>query len=161
MLALVGGLIVFYCLTSPKTRKSAFFLSLILFLIILVGYRSPEDYQKVDKFSKEYQISLAGQGETLAQVGMRLSKQTPLEQVGDFLVAVLGITSLFALTVIDQLYGDEKARKYVKQIGYKCLSLLIAVTMYLLSLYYGLEINILPYIRVRKLRIVRQILTKA
>lgn len=160
-LALAGGCLIFYCLYSPKTSKIALCLSLFCVLIILIGYKNPDTYQNPDNFSKEYKLSVAGRGETLAQVSLRLSQLSPLEQGGDFLTTVLGIMLIFAPAVIEKIKEMEENQKYVKLIINKCLSLLMGVCLYLLSLHFGLEINLLPLIKIKKLQSRKHILHMA
>lgn len=148
---LVGGLIIFFCLTSKKTKKIALYSSLVYALIIIVGLKSPQDYQKPENFSKEYVKALAGNGKTLAQAGIRLQNQTQLEQFGDFLVATSGLAVIFGLAVLDMLLkGGKKNKIYAKRITYKCLALFMAAAMYLLSLYAGLELLLVPWIKRKK-----------
>lgn len=148
---LVGGLLIFCCLTSKKTKKIALYSSLLYALIVVVGFKSPEDYKKTENFSKEYVKMLAGKGETLAQAGIRLQNQTQLEQFGDFLVATSGLVVILGLAVLDMLLeGGKKNKIYVKRITYKCLALSMAATMYLLSLYAGLELLLIPWMKRKK-----------
>lgn len=149
LFGLVGSLIIFFCLTSSKTKIIALYVALGFAVFIAIGYKSPEDYKNPDKFSKEYQTMLAGQGKTLAQVGIRLSQRTPLENSGDFLIVVLVIATVSVVALVNTLKSEksEECKKCARQIVYKNLSLLVAVIMYFLSLYAGLELTLIPWIK--------------
>lgn len=146
-LALIGGSIIFYCLTGKKTQKIALCFAVSFSLLIFFGYRSPEDYTDETKFSREYISHLSSRGITLAQAGIKLSEKSKLENGGDFL-AILSVMTLFFGMVVctDFLQGDEN-KIYIKQIAKKCLVLLIATVWYLLSLYAGLELFLLPWLK--------------
>lgn len=145
-LGLLGGLIMFYCLTSKKTKKVALYCSLAFAVLIIVGYKTPEDYQNPDKFSKEYIRSVEGRGMTLAQVGQIAAQKTPLENGGDFLIALMAMAAIFALAICGDFLGDED-KKYARQIYLKCLGLFVAGSLYLLSLYAGLQLTLFAWIK--------------
>lgn len=159
ILALVGAIIIFFCLTSPKTKKTALCFSIAFVAIAFTFYRTPEDYHNKSLFDKPYKTMLAQHGETLAQAGVRLSKRTPLEQGGDMLTAIMGFTLIFAFFALDNLRGNKEDEKCARQIKLKCLALAAGVMMYLLSLYAGLQLTLIPYLKKKKHQAVQSDLT--
>lgn len=156
ILALVGAVVIFYCLTSSKTKKTALSFAVGFMVIAFTFYRAPESYQNPNLFDKHYKTMLAQNGETLAQAGVRLSKCSPLEQGRDMLTAIMSFTLIFAFFAIDSLKGTKEDEKCARQIKLKCLALVTGVMMYLLSFYTEFQLTIIPYVKSKKAPLAKQ-----
>lgn len=148
-LAIVGSLVIFGCLASKKSYKSALCIALVFGVFVAFGTMRPEDYKDPDKVSKELEVTLARCGMTVADFAEMKANQTPLEQGGDFLVLILVFTGFFALAIVGNLQ-DAGEEKYAKQIIKKCLALTCAAMFYLLSLYAGVQLTLIPWIKKQK-----------
>lgn len=146
--AVIGGAIMLYCLYSKRTKTQAILAGLMIGIIFTFVSRGPEDFKNPDKFSKEYKIVLAIQGISLAEMGEKISMQTPLEKGGDALIVVLAFVAIFAIGVLgDEKDIDESAKLILK----KCFALFAVTSMYFLSLYAGITIPIVSWIKDKKL----------
>lgn len=150
-LALISGAVMFFCLCSRKTIIIALVISVIWVLIVIFGHRKPEDYSNPETYSVEMKSYLRQRGMSFAEFGAIRAKQTPLERSGDFLTTTLMITALLAVAVVGKLEKPED-KKYAKQIYMKCLAVLIGLVCYFLSLYVGLTLKIIPWIKLKRLQ---------
>ncbi len=142
ILGAIAGILTYICLKSPNTRKTALLFSVLAALLVVCCYRNADTYDNPQNFSKEYQLMLAGQGLSLKDMQSKEKETTVYENTGSMLVVICALVIIFALAITVELNNDE-ARTIYKKI----LVLASAILMYMLSLYVGLKLILLPYIK--------------
>lgn len=138
----LAGVLIYICLKTPQTKKEALLFSVVAALLVVCCYRNADSYDNPQNFSKEYQLVLAGNGFSLQDAKMQEAETTIYENTGKWLVAMCVLVIIFAFAVTEELTKEE-ARTIYK----KVLALIIAMSMYMLSLYWGLKLTLLPYIK--------------
>ena len=138
----LSGVLIYMCLKSPKTKKEALLLATLVMLLVVCCYRNADSYNNQENFSKEYQLVLAGQGLSLQDIGQKEMETTVYENTGKWLVVICMLGIICAIVVTEELSKDE-ARTIYK----KVLALVVTMLMYMLSLYFGLKLMLLPYIK--------------
>lgn len=145
IITLIGGIIIFYCLFSNKTKKIALGVVAVFVVMMILGSRAPEDYSNPDKFSTEYKRVLVARGISLEEAGKILAAQTPLEKTGDMLMFSLALIAFCVLGL------SESKEEDLRKIYEKSLMLSAAIAVYLLSLYAGMEFSLIPWMKSKKL----------
>lgn len=151
--ALASGVIMFFCLASKKTKKMALWVAIIWASILIISHREAEDYNDPSKCGKELKRVLDQRGMTFAEFGVIMEKRSPLEQGGDYLFLSATVIVICAIAFSGRLEDDREDIKYVKQIRYQCLALVVVTTLYFFSLILGIQLMLLPWIKRKKLLI--------
>lgn len=142
---LLAGILTYACLTSPKSKKIALLIAILVALLFVCGYRNASDYDNPKNFSKEYELVLAKQGLNLQDMKAKQTEVTVYEEFGTFFIVLCGIVILVSIGVIEDLEKHE-----VRKIYKKILALVVVTVMYMLSLLLGLKLTLLPYIKSHK-----------
>lgn len=142
---LLAGILTYACLTSPKSKKCALLIAILVALLFVCGYRNASNYDNPKNFSKEYELVLAKQGLNLQDMKAEQTEVTVYEEFGTFFIVLCGIVILVSIGVIEDLEKHE-----VRKIYKKILALVVVTVMYMLSLLLGLKLTLLPYIKSHK-----------
>ena len=132
----LASAITYFCLISKSTKGFAVGFSILLGLLIGLGFN--KDYNNADEFSKEYKIILEARGVSLNEVGVMIANQTPFEKASEVLLVLALLVPLFGVALLDDIKANE-----IEHLKHKCLSLILLVALYFLSLYYGVELSML------------------
>ena len=158
---------MFSCLSSKRTIKSALVVSSVFTLILLFGFMKAEHTKEIEVDDTEYRyisqmvLEPTKAGTTLrleqikvpvfqpelvkesqAKIYAKMDTSTPLEKGGGILILFLLMTVFLARAITGDL-DEGECKEFLRQIVRKCLTFFIAVAVYLLSLYAGLEISLL------------------
>lgn len=149
--ALAGSLILLYCLSGKKTKKTAISVAFGFAVIMVVLAKNAENHETpVVLNNPQVRTALA------AELKNDKSFETPLEVIGGILMITAWAVILGAVFVGENLDEAGEDKKYIRQIYWKCLCFIAAVTAYLLSLNLGLELNFIPWIKLKDLPVLRK-----
>ena len=134
--ALVGAVILSYCLTSKKTKKPAIIAGIVFAVImIILGHNS-----------QNYDTPLMLSPQTAEAFTIKFGEptiQTPFEEV-EALFCILVFAIFIAGVAICEELEDKESLMQIKR---KCLFFLVVVIWYSLSLRLGIGIKLSPYIK--------------
>lgn len=150
------SLIIFWILWTDKTKKEAVIFSFIMMLFASMGTVVELSDDPQQYYSQEYRRVSERWGYTEARMISIDMNDTPLERTIKSGVALLGFGFLFVVAVIADL-EPTKEQKIKSELKRKSIIVIVGSLLILCSLYLGLKLTLLPYIkkeeRMKKMRV--------
>ena len=134
--ALVGAVILSYCLTGKKTKKPAIIAGIVFAVIMIILGHNSQNYDTPPMLSPQ-----AAEAFTIKFGEPTI--QTPFEEV-EALFCILVFAIFIAGVAICEELEDKESLMQIKR---KCLFFLVVVVWYSLSLRLGIGIKLIPYIK--------------
>lgn len=138
---------MFYSLLTQKTKKLALYVALGFGATVIIIAKNACDYGDLPAIQASSSCQMIA---TAEGISVTAASETPLEKVAVVLVAMAYAALLGIVFVLDSDNAGNK--KYLGQIYSKCLGLWVSTAMYLMSLYVGTELLLLPYLPSKKLK---------
>ncbi len=138
------GAAMFYCMSNKKIRIRGIIASVFWVGVLLIGDLSgptkPEDYTPAARAElvRKYHVT----PEALYQEQIN---RTPLEKAGIFMLITFLVVVMLYNAIAANLNKEE-----AKQLRFKYLSLFLALLLYMLSLYAGVQLMLVPYLKKKK-----------
>lgn len=152
--ALIGNLIMFF-LPISKSKKAAIYGIISFALVIIILAKNAENYAVPAVLSPKAQIALADKcGKTIELTKTKTaSLETPFEATGGLFAVLSAVMAFFALMT------KTKNEEETKEVYLISLTFSAIATLYLLSLYAGLELCLVAWIKDRKELVKRPLVT--